>query len=318
MKLQAGTYFDTPVKTYREWPATNYSALSKFDESQDHALMEVPAKSYFEFGSAFELLVEDRAKKTKHFDSKFFIADAPGAMPDDLAGWIESDEDLELKYKLKLDGSRNNQSKRLHAWLDECRDHPGMMPKGVDEIKMLDTMVDNFMLMQPFADEISRSEGVHSELTLSEILPKCEFQVPIIWYVGQSWDGRKQGKPIRKKALIDCLFETTERVYAFDIKTAASIKQFLRNLRDGYWIQQAHYTVGLSSVFGNKEVVWRFLVAPKDAPHVAQPFITDQYTMAEYGMDRYYDLCTNYQAWVDDGRPPKGWKETEAVKIYFN
>lgn len=307
MKLEKGTYFDCDVKTYRSWPAINYSSLSKFNESQDHALMEVPAKSYFEFGTALELLVEDRAKKTKHFDDKFFIADAPGAMPDDLAGWIEGKEDLELKYRRKKDGTLNMQSEKRHLWLDECLKHPGAMPKGVDEMKMLDTMVENFMLMQPFADEMSRDQGVYSELTLSEILPNCEFQVPIIWYVGK----------IRKKALIDCLLETNERIYAFDIKTAATIKQFLRNLRDGYWIQEAHYTRGLGNIF-NKEIVWRFLVSPKDAPHVAQPFITDQYTMAEYAIEKYYELCTDYQAWVEAGRPPKGWKELESVKVFFN
>jgi len=35
-------------------------------------------------------------------------------------------------------------------------------------------------------------------------------------------------------------------------------------------------------------------------------------------MQAYYDLCVRYQAWVDDGRPPKGWKEFKPVKVYFD
>ncbi len=322
--LKKGTYLDTPEKEYRAWPAINYSSLSRFNESQDHALLDWPAKSYFEEGRAFELLIEDRAKGTAKFAERFFLADAPGAMPEDLAGWIDRKESLNDKYvwckpdKKTGEVRLNMKSEKMHLWLDACRDHPGQMPMGRDQMEMLDTMVDNFLLCQPFADEISRAAGVYSESSLAEILPACDFQVPIVWYVGQSWDGKKQGKPTRKKALIDCLFETTERMYAFDIKTAATIKQFERNLRDGYWIQEAHYTAGLGSIFPKKEIVWRFLVAPKDAPHVAQPFIADQYSMQEYGIERYYDLCTDYQAWVDAGKPPKGWKELESVKIFFD
>ncbi len=298
MSLKTGTYRDTSEKEYRSWPAINYSSIASFAESQDHALMEVPAKSYFEFGNAFELSIEDRAKGTEKFKKRFFTCDAPGAMPEDLAGWIEDKEDLNVKYEFKLNGERKK--KNLHAWLDACRDNPGMMPMGKDQMEMLNKMVDNFMLMQPFADQ-------GQEETLAEILPLCDFQVPIVWYVGK----------MRKKALLDCLIETKEKIYIFDIKTIADMKRFHWMLKDKYWIQEMHYCNGLSMIFPGKEIIWRFLVSDKRAPNISQPFGMDQGSFNDM-QSEYYLLCQKYQEWLDDGRPPKGWKNLERVRVFFN
>ena len=298
--MEKGTYRDTSEKEYRKWPAINYSSLASFAESQDHCLMEVPAKSYFEFGNAFELSIEDRAKGTEKFKKRFFTCDAPGAMPEDLAGWIEGKEDLETKYRLKKDGGLNMQSAKLHSWLDACRDNPGMMPMGKDQIEVLNIMVDNFMKMVPFAD-IAATE------TLEEILPIADFQVPIIWFVGK----------MRKKALLDCLIELHEKIYIFDIKTTADMKRFHWMLKDKYWIQEMHYCEGLSMIFPGKEIIWRFLVADKKAPNISQPFCMDQGSFNDM-QSEYYLLCQKYQEWVDDGRPPKGWKNLERVRIFLN
>ncbi len=169
MYLKDGTYLDTPISEYRKWPATSYSSLADFNESQDHALMEKPAKSYFEFGNAFELMIEDRAKGTKLFSERFFTCDAPGEMPSDLAAWIEKGEDLSTKYKLKKDGGLHGGSKRLHEWLDACQANPGKMPMGKDQLESLSKMVENFMLLQPFAD-------IGNPATMAEILITCYFE----------------------------------------------------------------------------------------------------------------------------------------------
>ncbi|MCK5611151.1 hypothetical protein KAR91_55270 [Candidatus Pacearchaeota archaeon] len=305
--LETGTYLDCDVKTYRAWPAINYSSLADFFESWDHALMVKAAKSYFEFGTAFELLVEDQAKGSNKFGERFFTCDAPGDMPDDLAGWIEKEEDLDTKYRLKKDGERHAGAARKHEWLDACQDNPGIMPKGKDEMAQLKKMVDNFMKMQPFADKLSRDQGVYSESPLSEILPIADFQVPIIWHVGK----------LMKKALIDCMVETESTIYVFDIKTAAELKRFIRMLMDRYWIQELHYTAGLKFIFRDKEIVWRFLVSSKAEPYLSQPFCVDPMRLGDCS-GHYNDLCTEYQAWTEDGRPPKGWKPLEKVGIYFN
>ena len=298
--IKEGIYFDMPEKDYRQLPAQNYSSLADFNESQDHALMVKPGKSYFEEGTAFELLIEDRAKGTEKFAERFFLADAPGAMPEELAGWIERKEDLSTKYRLKKDGGRNKQSERLHAWLDACALEPGMMPMGKDQVEMLGKMVENFMAMKPLED-------IGVEETLEQILPIAHFQVPIIWYVGK----------MRKKALVDCMVITDTAVYVFDIKSAATIEQFFKMLRKKYWVQEVHYTSGLGRLYPGKDIYWRFLVSSKAEPWLSQPFCLDK-TSTDMAWGRYSNLCEDYQNWLDDGKPPKGWKGLETVKVYFN
>lgn len=299
--LKEGTYIDTSVEEYRKWPGINYSSLANFAESQDHALMEIPAKSYFEEGNAFELLIEDSAKGTNKFGERFFIAEAPGTMPDDLAGWIERGESLNEKYRVNKDGSLNKGSKRLHAWLDECQKNPGKMPVGKDRMEMLNKMVENFMVMQPFSD-------IGTENTMAEILPVSYFQVPIIWYVGK----------MMKKALIDFIVDTGKTIYAFDIKTAADIERFVWMLKKKYFIQECHYSVGLGQVFPGKKIIWRFAVSSKAAPYLSQPFSIDPYTLIDKCMPRYQELCRKYDAWVKDGKPPKGWKEHKHINVYLD
>ena len=303
--MKPGTYLDLDIKEYRNYPAISYSSLSRFNESQDHALMDWPAKSYFEEGVAFELMIEDRAKGTAKSSERFFKCNAPGKMPDDLAQWIEDKEDLESKYKYNKPDKQGEVRLSLphkvrHAWLDECRQHPGKMPMGKDQIEMLNKMVDNFFKMEPLTD-------MGSENTLAEILPHADFQVPCFWFVGKQ----------RKKALIDCMMTTDDRVYVFDIKTAADLDRYHWALKKYGWIQECHYSEGLKAIFPKHEIIWRFLVSSKAAPYISQPFQVDPYSM-ESGIEIYYDLCTDYQAWIDDGKPAKGWKNLESVKVWFN
>lgn len=303
--MKQGIYLEMPEKDYRKLPALNYSSLADFNISQDHALLEKTGKSYFEFGNAFELLIEDRAKNTSKFAERFFLADVEGEMYKDLAGWINNKEDLESKYKWnkpKKDGSvvLSGTHRNRHAWLDECLKNPGMMPMGTDQMEMLGKMVDNFMLMRPLED-------IGVEETLEEILPVAQFQVPIIWYHGK----------MRKKILVDCMVDTPKAVYVFDIKTAATERKFRSSLSERYWVQEVHYTAGTGHVHPGKDIIWRFLVAPKDEPWVAFPAITDPGSI-DLCWARYADLCERYQEWVDDGRPAKGWKELETVKVWFN
>jgi len=297
--IKEGIYLDMSEEDYRKLPAINYSNLADFNNSPDHALMEKGAKSYFEEGNAFEMLIEDTVKGTTKFEKRFFIADAPGGMPEDLAGWIEKGENLNEKYRLKNDGTRNNHSKRLHAWLDECQKAPGRMPMGKDQIQMLNLMVDNFLKMQPLID-------MDIETDMGEILSISDFQVPVVWYAGKQ----------RKKSLIDCVFQTNTAIYAFDIKTTADTKRFPWMVKDRYWIQEIHYSAGLGRIFPGKDIVWRFVTASKAKPYISQPFCIDK-TSTDMAWERYNELCKDYQNWIDDKRPARGWKELESVKIWF-
>jgi len=300
IKLEQGTYIDTPTDEYRSWPALNYSSLADFNESQDHALIEKPPKSYFEEGNAFELMIEDQAKGSDKFGEKFFVADAPGAMPDDLAEWIKLGEDLSSKYRYNKDGSLNKQSKRLHAWLDECQRNPGKMPVGKDRKEMLDKMVHNFMIMQPFVD-------IGTENTMEEILSVSYFQVPIVWYTGK----------LRKKALIDFLVITDHSVYAFDIKTTADLKKFSYMVKDKYWLQEIHYSSGLKQIFPDKNIIWRFVASSKAVPYLSQPFSVYPDNLNDVCSLEYRRLCNDYAAWMEEGKPPKGWKEHQTIRVYL-
>jgi len=292
--MKKGTYLDTDEKTYRAWPGINYSSLSRFSESQDHCLMPWPAKSYYEEGTAFELLIEDRAKGTAKFAERFFLADAPGAMPDGLAGWIDEGKDLGNLYTYTQKGELHGGKKRLHAWLDACRDHPGMMPMGKDQMVMLNKMVDNFMLMELYGHP------------LSKILAIADFQVPIIW----------EASGIKKKALVDVLIQTKDKTYAFDIKTAADIYRFKSMLRNKYWIQDVHYSEGVAMVCNNP-MPFMFLVSSKAEPFLAQPFGVDP-DSREYAKQEYAELCNRFVEWDESGRPAKGWKGYEEIRIYFS
>ncbi len=88
-------------------------------------------------------------------------------------------------------------------------------------------------------------------------------------------------------------------------------------LKDKYWIQEMHYCNGLSMIFPDKEIIWRFLVSDKRAPNISQPFGMDQGSFNDM-QSEYYLLCQKYQEWLDDGRPPKGWKNLERVRVFFN
>lgn len=291
--MKTGTYFDTSEKEYRKWDALNYSRLAAFAESQDHALLEIGPKSYFEMGKAFELLVEDRAKGTNKFGERFFVCDAEGDMPDGLAGWIENKDLLGAMYKLKKDGTRNDRSKRLHSWLDACRDHPGAMPKGKDEMDKLNIMVNNFMKLEVYGHP------------LEELLRVAEFQVPLHWTVNG----------IKKKALVDVLLETKSSTYVFDMKSAANMHQFKKMLRGKYWIQSVH-SEGVAEVCKDP-MPFVFLVSSKQEPYLAQSFGLE-IESRWYAEAEYMELCKRFVEWEAAGCPPRGWKEYEEVKVYFN
>ena len=295
--MREGIQKDMLEKDYREILAIHYSGLADFKESQDHCLIDKPAKSYFEEGTAFELLIEDAVKGTTKFTKRFFMADAPGDMPIGLAIWIDKKEDLASKIEYKLDGDRKKKSK--HKWIDECLKNPGMMPMGTDQMEKLSHMVKNFLVMKPLQD-------IGVEETLEEILPIAQFQVPLFWNVGK----------MKKKALIDCMVVTDTAVYVFDTKTTATIEKFFQMARKRYWVQEIHYSSGIGRIFPGKDIHWRFLVAPKAEPWVTQPSCIDQ-TSVDAAWFEYQELCDRYQAWLDDGRPARGWKELETVKLYF-
>ncbi len=275
---------------YRADPAFNYSLLAAFRESPDHALMEVPPKTVFEQGKAFERLLQDKTQGTDSFHERYFEFDTEYTMPSELPKWFEDGDDLTEKYVYKNDGDRHGIYKARHAYLDVCLENPGKLPIGTKDQKMFEPMIENMLKCEIFGT------------TVKDLLERAEWQVPILW----------ETNGIKKKALRDCLIKTPQKKITFDIKTSASISQFLQMARKKYWIQDMHYT----EAGGEDAMPMVFLVAPKDEPWLAQPWMQDRESRLVAKIE-YEALCERFVKWDAQGRPPQGWKPMGYFKTYF-
>ena len=284
---------------YRDYPAINFSNLAAYYNagvySPDHALMTVDFKSYFEYGKMFETKLQDKVKGTNEFEKRFFKSTASGKMPDDLIRWIDEGEDLESHIKLKKDGTRNMQSKTLHAFIDEAMENPGKIPVSIQDWDMLERHTERMLKMQYF------------DVSVEDILAAGQWQVLITW----------KDDDLPKKALVDCLVDLGGEYLPVDIKTAAGFQKFGYMLRDRYWIQDIHYTEGVNSVYG-KSMQMVFFVASKEAPCLCQPWTVDYSDPGSraIAIEEYKGLCNSYHQWAEAGRFPKGWLPLNAIKHY--
>jgi hypothetical protein len=281
-------------KQYHKAPGINSTALSRYAEGPDIALMPMEPKSVFEIGNAFEALVEDRACGTNKFGERFFYSKCSGGLPEKLVGWIEGLADLSTKYVLKKDGGLNNQKKTLHAYLDECQENPGMVPIGAGDAEMLKRMVDNFFKMEIYGQ------------SMSDLLSVCDFQEPVFWV--DDW-GRE------KKALFDAITVCDGRAYIFDFKSAANPAQFVQMLKRKYHFQASHYEEGATVKFGSS-MPMMFLASYKCEPYLAQPWGIDPESR-DMARAVYLDTVAQYAAWNEAGKPSRGWAEYDEVKLWF-
>lgn len=283
---------------YEKLEGLSSSLLARFYESQDHALMTPEPSPPLELGKCFEKILEDRVTGSNLFSEKYFECDIQGSMPKDLPGWIFDGDDLNEKFRLKKDGERNAQSKTLHMYLDACLEHPSKIPVGKKDSDMLGRAVNNLLKM--------KIKSISKKYTLEEILKLADFQVCFQW----SKDG------IKKKALADAIIVDDDWVLIFDFKLYASFSNFRKALKRKQFIQSIHYCEGCQTIHGPTKPMW-FLVASKEEPYLAKPFQVDRESelLAE---DAYWKLCRNFVVWDEAGRPPRGWLDTEYVKLYFN
>lgn len=279
-------------KEYRAAQGLNYSFLAKFFESQDHALLKIKPKSFFEIGHIFEDMVRDAVKGTTFFKERYFVSSAKGKMPDELMTWIETGHDLEPEIKLKGDGTWNLTHKARNSFLTECLDHPGLYPITQQDADMLCIMRDN-MLDAEIPDLGGR---------VGDLLPNAEFQVPVYW--------EKNG--IKKKILIDSVLLWDGATIVFDIKTAANQPTLNQFLNKKYWIQKEHYSEGAEHEYGNVHS-FHFLVGFKEDPFLCQP--------VEIGGDdlsfKYDELCLRASSWIRDDRPQKGFLPPKKHYVKF-
>ena len=269
----------TTEAEYRQHPGLNYSKLSPFYESQDHALLRTPPKSIFETGHIFEDMVQDACKGTNLFNQRYFVCSVNGKTPDELKQWIESGHNLESEIIYKGDGTRNNTYKTKHAFLDACLDNPGKYPITQYDSDMLCIMRDNLLSAEVFGS------------TAWEMLSDSMFQVPIVW----------ENHGIIKKALFDAVYIDPSYVICFDIKSSENQKTFNRFAREKYWIQKEHYSEGATFEWGQVDG-FCFLAGYKEDPFLCEP--------VQIKGDKSYDyetLCDDYMKWARENKPQKGY-----------
>ena len=284
---------------YREAPGLNYSLLADFADSPDKALMEREPKSYFEVGKIFETLFQDEIQGTNRFSETYFVADLSGTIPEKIVKWLDEGSDLESCYVYNKDGvTKSKTYKNVHAWLDACLEFPGKRPVSQDMMAQAKAMVANMCKVELFG------------IPLVTILRSAQFQVPIFW----------QSNGIQKKALLDIVadveMEGVKSKMVFDLKSSADLPKFKSMMRSRYFWQDAHYLEGAYHNFGSVYPNMIFLAASKAEPWIAQPF-----EMAEdsrnHVQNKYDHLCEEFQKWDATGRPKKGWKPMEEIKIYI-
>jgi len=286
---------------YRKSPGLNFSSIAAYYNggaySPDHALMRFGLKSFFEYGKAFETMLQDAVKSTNEFEKRFFRSTVSGKMPDDLIKWIDTGDDLENRIVLKKDGTRNMQKKTLHAFLDEAMAHPGQIPLPSNDFAMLKQHTDRMLNMH------------YRDARVGDILAAGQWQVPIIWI--------DEDSGLAKKALVDCLVDLGGDFLPVDIKTTAGFGAFRGMLRGKYWIQDIWYCEGVAATKG-PTMPMVFFVASKEVPYLCQPWTIDYSDpgLRDIAIEDCRALCLSYQAWADAGKPSKGWLPEQSIKYY--
>jgi hypothetical protein len=271
---------------YFKTPGINFSTLADFQVCPDCVRMDRRPTSYFENGKAFELVFQDMVQGSNLFAERYFVAAVDGGIPDKVVCALEANQELSECYTLNKDGSRSKTATRTHEWLDACLANPGKIPVSQGEFDMFCRMAENLL---------------NAELlgaTVREVLAGAQFQVPVYWQ--------------DKKALFDIETEWNGCRYIFDLKAMANLSMFRGGFFKRYWIQDVHYTEGLHACrpFEKLHPAMIFLVATKEAPFVAQPFLMDPDRRPAM-IERYQNLCDEYQQWRDAGRPSRGWRPLE-------
>jgi hypothetical protein len=283
---------------YRKARGLNFSKLAAYWNeglySPDHALIHTEAKSYFEYGKMFESLLQDTVKGTSEFSNRFFVSGVQGNMPDKMVKWIDAGEDLEIKIVHNKDGSRSKTHSTMHAFIDECLEHPGMIPVSVEQMEMLNMhisrMCDIIFMGQKCGDLLAKGE----------------------WQVGISWESDEDG--LLKKGLIDCLVDLGGFLLPIDIKTTTAFSKFKWMLRDKYVIQDLHYVEGIQQLFGESYQMV-FFVASKEKPYLCQPWTIDygpDLELKQSAYKEYIELCSQYAQW---NKQPRGWLPMQTMSL---
>lgn len=295
---------------YFEKPGLSSGQLAKYwnrgNYSPDMALIETTPKAIFTTGHAFEALCYDLSHPgSETFFADFFISEQTGNLPDCIARVIEEKpiekqaEALEKLIKLTKAGVPNKTHKTRHAYIDECLANPGKMPVSNTDYGMLLDLAKKMQVVPLPPDHLLTG------WTVGDVMEKAEWQVPIYWEA-----------PMPKKALIDCLLRFKDVSFIFDLKWTSGFSQIVKSIGSRLWIQDVHYQEAVSMKFGVPCEPMTFIVGSGEEPGLCQIYRTNQENRSLL-IREYENLCQSYQAWLDAGRPPKGYLEAREVKVWL-
>lgn len=130
-----------------------------------------------------------------------------------------------------------------------------------------------------------------------------------------------------KKALPDCMIEYEGFGPMVDIKWSATLPNFAKRLRSGYWIQDQHYQEGVRSL-GLKSVPMLFVVgAPgdKSTPPTVTAFMADPGKRCTGHERCFCEVCRRtrygqvsqvYYDWEKSGRAARGFLEPAKERVW--
>jgi len=302
------------ISEYRQHGGINYSSLADFYDGPDIALMRLAERRMSQemaIGNAFEAVLLDTLSGKDpvygEFGKGFFVHS--GNIPASYnPAWIESAANLGQFYiynkKAKKDESPalNGTYKALHAILDACQEHPGCYPIAADEFAMLCQMAVNMLKTEFIYPELRSGQTVRGKV--GDFFTMCTFQQPLYWS--------------DKKALPDAYITRSadNATLVFDLKTSASMSQGRAMVKSRYWIQDIHYTEGLSAVKSGHTFPMIFLFAEKKPPFLCQALTIDSQSR-EYAMQAYKSLVSEYHDWKTSGCPARGYRNPESIKLYL-
>lgn len=96
---------------------------------------------------------------------------------------------------------------------------------------------------------------------------------------------------LQMRAKFDLVVERQHSVYVADIKTCAQLEKFTYQVRDGLWLQWAHYTIGAEKAY-DKPCTFCFIVVEKSGV-----FRVRTYTLPPLSQE---NARTRYRELVDD------------------
>lgn len=322
---------------YRKVDALNTSLLVDFIESPDHAKIERKPKSYFEDGKIYETMFEDFIGGSSHFKKKYFLTECEANMPENFISILENSKKIYATYGIEkfkefmdthyvynkpknptkkqkdegildLPPELNSTKKSLHAWLDICKENPGLFPVSMSKANDIEIAINRTLNM------VIEIKGVFSGTLQTLLTNEHSFQVPLYW----------EEYGIKKKALLDIIVIVNGFVLGLDLKYMADFSRFTRMFNSKYQWQSIHYCRGLMACYPKyREKIFPSLIFPvatKENPMISRPFFGDPNTLQNeenpnHSMINAYDVnCEACWEWMNSGKKSVGWKHIKMLR----